>query len=88
MRQISKAVRDTRMQQRRHALLGVVVIAATSLAGCASEPAPKQGTGAEWERTQCAKFDDEGERARCIERTGIGYDEYVRQQKEAAKAGK
>jgi len=87
MRQISKAGCDTGTERRCHVLLGVLMTAGVSLAGCASEPAPKVGSGAEWERTQCAKFDDEGERARCIERTGIGYDEYVRQQKEATKSG-
>ncbi|WP_341675482.1 hypothetical protein [Niveibacterium sp. SC-1] len=67
----------------------VVVIAATALlAACASAPKLAPQPAAKWEDTECAKLEDEAERARCVERAGVGYDEYVRQQKEAAKAAK
>ncbi len=47
------------------------------LASCSTETAYNMGQG--WQRNQCEKIPDQGQRQQCLDKLKVGYEEYRKQ---------
>jgi len=54
----------------------MIVAVACALAGCSSQQV--YATGQAYQRNQCRKLPDAGEREQCLERNDMGYEDYRR----------
>ncbi|MDE2353797.1 MAG: hypothetical protein KGL17_02130 [Betaproteobacteria bacterium] len=46
-------------------------------ASCSTEMAYNMGQG--WQRNQCEKIPDQGQRQQCLDKLNVGYDQYQKQ---------